>query len=53
MIVLLVLLTIVLTIYHFVTHYGRRGRLVNKIPGPTVRPLFGNVLEFMRPLSKN
>ena len=49
---LLVFITAGLTFYHCFIHYGRVGKLVNKIPGPTVLPLLGNVWEFLVPLSK-
>ncbi|XP_033211382.1 cytochrome P450 4C1-like isoform X2 [Belonocnema kinseyi] len=50
--ILLVIVTLGLTLYHCKTHYGRTGKLVNKIPGPTAHPLLGNVWEFMVPLNE-
>ncbi|XP_051172445.1 uncharacterized protein LOC127288825 [Leptopilina boulardi] len=46
------IITITLVFYHFKNHYNKRGRLVNKFPGPTVLPLLGNAREFLGPLDE-
>ncbi|XP_023316141.1 cytochrome P450 4C1-like [Trichogramma pretiosum] len=33
-------------IFHLMTRYNKRGRLLSKIPGPTAYPLLGNMLKF-------
>ncbi|XP_001601822.2 cytochrome P450 4C1 [Nasonia vitripennis] len=39
-------LLLVLCIFHIITRYNRRGRLLSKIPGPTAYPIVGNLLMF-------
>uniref|UniRef100_UPI003B5B09D0 cytochrome P450 4C1-like n=1 Tax=Leptopilina heterotoma TaxID=63436 RepID=UPI003B5B09D0 len=43
---LLFILILGLAFYHFYTHYGRCGRMVNKLQGPRTLPLLGNSLLF-------
>lgn len=49
MITVLIFITVILVIYHCYVHYGQRGRLINKIPGPGIAPIFGNVLQYNLP----
>ncbi|XP_051159845.1 cytochrome P450 4C1-like [Leptopilina boulardi] len=42
MFVLLLIVILGLAFYHFYTHYGRRGKMINKLPGPKIIPLLGN-----------
>lgn len=44
--ILLILILIVLG-YHYYTHYGRNGRLINCIPGPQGHPISGNILQYL------
>lgn len=38
-----------LIIYHYKTHYGECGKLINLIPGPEITPIFGNSLQYNLP----
>lgn len=49
MITALVFIIIGLIVFHYYTHYGRRGRFINKIPGPKSIPIFGNTLQYNLP----
>lgn len=41
-----------LFIFHCITHYDKRGRILNKIHGPKVLPLLGNAHDFLKPLGR-
>lgn len=41
-----------LFIFHCITHYDKRGRILNKIHGPKVLPLLGNAHDFLKPLDE-
>lgn len=41
-----------LTILNFLIHKTRRGRLIDKIPGPPGLPVLGNGLDVSVPLGK-
>lgn len=44
----ILLMTIVgLTVFHFLTHYGKSGSLINKFPGPKSWPIIGNSLDLV------
>ncbi|XP_043470023.1 uncharacterized protein LOC122503517 [Leptopilina heterotoma] len=47
--VLLLFIAFALIIYHYHTHYGKCGKLINLIPGPGITPIFGNVLQYNLP----
>ncbi|KAJ8686996.1 hypothetical protein QAD02_022790 [Eretmocerus hayati] len=52
MIILLVWIFFSLLAFHLCTHFNKAGRLINKIPGPTVVPLIGNLLHLNVPEGK-
>ncbi|XP_043273337.1 uncharacterized protein [Venturia canescens] len=41
-----------LCLFHWNVRLSRKGKLVDKIPGPRAIPLFGNILSFMGPLEE-
>lgn len=41
-----ILIIFIALTFHLTTRYNRRGRLLNKIPGPTAYPFVGNLLKF-------
>uniref|UniRef100_UPI003B5B31EC cytochrome P450 4C1-like n=1 Tax=Leptopilina boulardi TaxID=63433 RepID=UPI003B5B31EC len=47
MFLLLLTVAIILIFYHVSTQYSRRGRILNKLPGPSTFPLIGNLPLFM------
>lgn len=49
-ILFLVLPIYALCLFHWNVRLSRKGKLVDKIPGPRPIPLFGNILSFMGPL---
>ena len=49
MITALVFTILGLIVFHYYTHYGRRGKIINKIPGPKIIPIFGNALQYNLP----
>ncbi|XP_051172501.1 cytochrome P450 4C1-like [Leptopilina boulardi] len=49
MLIFFLLLIFGITIYHLSVHYGKSGRIINKIPGPKNLPIFGSVLGYMVP----
>ncbi|XP_033230875.1 cytochrome P450 4C1-like [Belonocnema kinseyi] len=49
MFLLLIIVTIILGVFHYYTHYSRFGRLLNKLPGPKIIPLLGNISMFVVP----
>jgi len=46
MITILLFLLFIALIYNYYIHYGKNGRLINRIPGPPGYPIFGNALEY-------
>ncbi|XP_051172502.1 cytochrome P450 4C1-like [Leptopilina boulardi] len=52
MLTVLIFITVALIVYHYKTHYGKCGKLINKIPGPKITPIFGNVLQYNLPNDK-
>ncbi|XP_024877802.1 cytochrome P450 4C1-like [Temnothorax curvispinosus] len=38
--------------FHYYIHYGRNGRLISLIPGPSGYPIFGNLLQYIGPREK-
>jgi len=41
----LLLPVLVYLVYHCYVRYGRNGRLINNIPGPSGYPIIGNMLQ--------
>uniref|UniRef100_UPI003B5A6B3B cytochrome P450 4C1-like n=1 Tax=Leptopilina heterotoma TaxID=63436 RepID=UPI003B5A6B3B len=52
MFLFLLSIAIGLIFYHFKTQYSRRGRILNKLPGPPCLPLIGNLHLFMNSSTK-
>ena len=42
----------VLTIVHCLTHHGRTGKLIDRIPGPKFLPIIGNIIDLIIPPGK-
>ncbi|KYN19101.1 Cytochrome P450 4C1 [Trachymyrmex cornetzi] len=40
----LILFVVIILMYNYYVHYGRNGRLINLIPGPSGYPIIGHVL---------
>ncbi|KAL6254371.1 hypothetical protein P5V15_014418 [Pogonomyrmex californicus] len=51
--IILVLLIFILLAYNFYVHYGRNGRLINRIPGPSGYSIIGNILMFQGSFEKH
>ncbi|KAL6416370.1 hypothetical protein ACFW04_013526 [Cataglyphis niger] len=45
-IIILLLSMFILLMYYYYVHYGRNGRLLNLVPGPSDLPIVGNAIEF-------
>ncbi|XP_071647081.1 cytochrome P450 4C1-like isoform X2 [Temnothorax longispinosus] len=46
--IILLLLTLILLISNYYVHYhGRKGRLINLIPGPSGYPIIGNAFQYL------
>lgn len=43
-VIILLLFVLVLLTYNYYVKYGRNGRLINNIPGPSGYPIIGNTL---------
>ncbi|XP_011706007.1 PREDICTED: cytochrome P450 4C1-like [Wasmannia auropunctata] len=46
-ITILLLFILIILVCNLYTHYGKNGRLINLIPGPSSKPIFGNILEYL------
>ncbi|XP_011706454.1 PREDICTED: cytochrome P450 4C1-like [Wasmannia auropunctata] len=44
---LLLLFIFIILVCNYYVHYGRKGRLINLIPGPRGYPIIGNVLQYL------
>ena len=53
MLAILIFILVGLGFVHYLVHHDRRGKIVNKIPGPRSLPILGNLLTFMVPQRKN
>lgn len=51
-IISLILVGFIILVYHYYVHYGKNGRLINSIPGPTTIPIMGNALLLQDKIGK-
>ncbi|XP_011699127.1 PREDICTED: cytochrome P450 4C1-like, partial [Wasmannia auropunctata] len=47
LVIILLLFIFIILVWNYYAHYGRNGRLINLIPGPSGFPIFGNALQFL------
>ncbi|XP_029157491.1 cytochrome P450 4C1-like [Nylanderia fulva] len=45
-ITILLLSIFILLVYNYYVHHGKKGRLINLIPGPPIDPIIGNAIQF-------
>jgi len=46
-IIIFLSLILIILVYNYYVHHGRKGRLINLIPGPAGYPIFGNILQYL------
>ncbi|XP_011704877.1 PREDICTED: cytochrome P450 4C1-like, partial [Wasmannia auropunctata] len=47
LITILLLFILIILVWNYYAHYGRNGRLINLIPGPSGFPILGNIFQFL------
>ncbi|XP_011706325.1 PREDICTED: cytochrome P450 4C1-like isoform X1 [Wasmannia auropunctata] len=47
LVTVLLLFILIILVWNYYAHYGRNGRLIDLIPGPSGFPILGNVLQFL------
>jgi len=47
MITISLLIIFIILLYNYYVHFGKNGRLINRIPGPPGYPIAGNILQYL------